>query len=265
MKTINTINIKQIIIKIIALLALSSQTYAGMIIDVSGGGGMWFVAPSGDFKYNSADNTKITDALGSSSNAQPYIYADINHFIPFVPNVNLNYQALSFGKTADLANVKFGDKTFSANTKTNLDLPQIDILLYWNVPLIKTLTAGVANIEWGIDYKLFSGSMSLKNNINEKKVGLDFGLPMLYLGGGVDIPFAPIELNAKLKGISYKSSSIFDIDAKISYTALSIALIDLKIDGGYKLQSYKLSKDLTNSISTDFSFGGPFVGISAKF
>jgi len=265
MKTINTTNIKQTIIKIIAILALSSQTYAGMLLDVSGGGGLWFVAPSGDFKYNSADNTKITDALGSSSNAQPYIYADVNHFIPFVPNVNLNYQALSFGKTADLANVKFGDKTFSANTKTSVDLSQTDILLYWNVPLIKTLTAGVAKIEWGIDYKMFSGQMKLQNKVDNQKAKLDFGLPMVYLGGGVDIPFAPIELNAKLKGISYKSSSIFDIDAKISYKAFSAALIDFKIDGGYKLQSYKLSKDLTNSISSDFSFGGPFVGISAKF
>ncbi len=260
-----TINIKQIIIKIIALLALSSQTYAGMIIDVSGGGGVWFVAPDGDFKYNSADNTKITDTLGSSSNAQPYVYADINHFVPFVPNLGLNYQALSFAKTSNLAQFQFGDKTFGANTKTTLNLPQIDVLLYWNVPLIKTLTAGVANIEWGIDYKLFSGSMGLKNDINEKKVDLDFGLPMLYLGANFDMPFAPIELDAKIKAIAYQSSNIFDVDAKISYTALSLALIDLKIDGGYKLQSYKLSKDLTNSVSTNFSFGGPFVGISAKF
>ena len=124
-------------------------------------------------------------------------------------------------------------------------------------------TAGVVNLNFGLDAKNLKGTVDTNN---ASPINFDETLPLVYLNARVDLPFAPIDLEATTKAISYDGASISDSEAKISFTLpLPLPLIDFKIDVGYRAQNITIPNSLVSGLNADINTKGAFFGLSAKF
>lgn len=237
---------KKIITTIATTTLLASSVHAFMGLDAEVGVGVWAPKMSGDLTYDGNTrydlNTLGLDDKSFSQNS--YLYADFSHFVPIVPN-------------ARIEQLKYEIK---GSGTTNLSLEQTDLIAYWGVPLISPATAGILEINFGLDIKNIKGDLVVNND----SVSFDESLPLGYLNARIDLPFAPINLEGTIKTIAYDGSSISDNELKIS-GIIDMALIDFTVDVGYRKQNITISDKLVDDFESDMSAEGMFFGVSARF
>lgn len=258
---------------------LTSSATAGMVIDIQAGVGVWQPELTGHVAYGTDnirtkleldDNLKIEDTNSNFNNN--YVYIDIDHFIPILPNLRLERLNYSTKGDATLTNsANFGDISFSNGNAvtTEVDMVQNDVILYWGIPGLNTLSAGILDVDFGLMAKQLDGYYSIyetSNSANGDKVNFDVWIPMGYLAVQVDVPFLPLELEVSTKMISYEDSEISDNMAKASLALpIPIPLIDTKLDIGYREQTLKIDPNLIGNFDADIKAKGIFFGLSAKF
>lgn len=255
------------LLSISAIFALTTFANAGAILDFEAGTGVWMASPSGTIKYDStqAGTSVNLKNLGLDTTNNSYYYADFNHFVPIIPNIRVEKQNLSISGTSTGQAFIFGGTTFNTNqtVKTDLKLTQNDFIFYWGVPGLKLATAGILDVNLGVDLKYIQGG---KMTIDNKTADLDAIIPMGYLNAVVNVPFAPISISATAKQITYKNSSIKDNSAKLSYKLpLPMPLIDIKLEAGYKQQTIEISDKLVDNVNANIDNSGMFFGLNAKF
>lgn len=263
---------KKIIVSATASIALAASVHAGVLVDFEAGAGVWMADPSGHIAYgNSSSASKLDlNTMNVDNSTNNYLYADFNHFVPIIPNIRVERQDLSTSGTATLTtNATFGNQTFTAgnSVKTDLEMTQNDFIVYWGIPGLNLLTAGILDVNFGIDMKQLDGTqIKLSNNATSVKTDIDAWIPLGYLNAVVDVPFAPISVSGTLKQISYKNSKIAEQSAKISYKLpIPLPIIDFKLEGGYKKQSVVITDKLVDDVDIDVNFKGMFFGLTAKF
>jgi outer membrane protein len=240
---------KKIVLSTAVALMMATSANAFMGINAEVGGGVWAPTLSGHANIGGAGpidfSSKNMDDKSFSGNN--YMYADFSHFVPIIPNIRaekLNYN-------------------IDSASGTKVDMKQTDIIAYWGVPLIGLATAGVLNINFGLDAKNLKGTIDTDN---ASPKDFDETLPLLYLNARVSVPFAPINLEATTKAISYDGASISDSEAKVSVKLpIPLPLIDFKVDLGYRVQNITIPDSLVGGLDAKVDTKGMFFGMSAKF
>ena len=259
--------------------SMVTSTLNAAVIDIDAGIGIWQPTLTGSMKYGTNtisstivldDDLDIKDTHGDFDNN--YVYIDLDHFLPIIPNARVERLNYSTTSSAILkTNVKFGNVDFSQNQAviTEVDMVQTDLIAYWSVPLLSTVTAGILDIDYGLMVKKIDGYYAIYDKNNPSygdKVDLNKNIPMGYLAAKVDLPALPVSFEATHKVISYKDSQISDSSLKMSLTLpIPIPLIDTKIDFGYRKQIFKIDDSLISSFNSDIEAKGIFFGMSAKF
>lgn len=243
---------KKIVLSTTVALMMATSANAFMGINAEVGAGAWIPELSGDATVKIANTTSTVDFSSAnmddkSASGNNYYYADFSHFVPIIPNIR-----------AEKLNYKI-----DSSSGAKVDMKQTDIIAYWGVPLVGLATAGVLNINFGLDAKNLKGTIATSSG-NPKS--FDETLPLGYLNAKVSIPFAPINLEATTKMISYDGSSISDNEAKVSVKLpIPLPLIDFKVDLGYRAQNVTISDKLVGGLKADVDAKGMFFGMSAKF
>jgi len=257
---------KKILLSSIAsmVIATSASAFAGLNVEV--GGGLWQPSLSGHVKYlgNNIDfDTLNPDDDTTSGNN--YLYLDFSHFVPMIPNIRV--EKLNYNITGDATlTTTFDGKDFAGNVKSELDMKQTDIIAYWGVPFLGVATAGILNVNFGLDAKNLNGYIELDDGTKTGKASFDETLPLLYLNAKIDIPATPIELSATTKQLSYDGASISDNQAKLSVKLpIPLPLIDFKFDIGYKSQNITIPDSLVDNLDAKIDTEGVFFGLNAKF
>jgi outer membrane protein len=252
----------------LTMAATSANAIAGLV-DVEIGAGVWNASPSGQITYgkNVTDEIDFKDDLKLDDTSNSYMYLRFDHFIPIVPNVRLEQQNYTTtGKGAISVATGFGDVSITGNTETDVKLNQQDIILYWGIPGLNALTAGVLDIELGIDVKKIDGELTVTDGTNTDTVDFSVPVPMGYAAVLVDIPFIPVGLEVSTKMISSGDSKIQDTKAKVDVTLpLPIPLIELAVEGGMKQQTIQIADDLVDDLDMKFQTSGIFFGANVKF
>lgn len=258
---------KKIVLSSIATLAIFSQANAGMLLDITAGAGTWNAAPSGDMRYSGSTIDLENDLKLEKNSDNYYVYVDVDHAVPVLPNVRIERQELKTTGTANLANIQFGNQSFNLNTTTNMDLSQNDYSFYWGIPGLNLASIGMIDIGLGINVKQFDGSIELQDSTGNKEVvALNYFVPMGYASLTIDPPVIPAKFFTSYKVISYQDSGLRDFMAKVMINLpIPLPLIDFTFDLGYKEQSLKIDESLSDDINTDIKFSGMTFGISAKF
>jgi outer membrane protein len=239
---------KKIVLSSAVALMMATSANAFMGINAEVGGGLWAPSLSGHATVAGTpkdfSSSNMNDKSFSGNN---YMYADFSHFVPIIPNIRaekLNYN-------------------IDSASGTKVDMKQTDIIAYWGVPLIGLATAGVLNINFGLDAKNIKGTIATSST-NPKS--FDETLPLGYLNARVSIPFAPINLEATTKALSYDGASISDTEAKVSVKLpIPLPLIDFKVDIGYRAQNITIPDSLVSGLDAKVDTKGMFFGMSAKF
>lgn len=208
-------------------------------------------------------NLKDTMNLGDHADLLGTI--KFKHFIPIIPNVYINYLPMSFnGDKTITSNINYGGQTFQSSTllHSELTLNALDVGLFYDIPLIKTATAGILEPEIGINIRSLSfngkvtGTVSgVPNTTQEKSASVP--IPMLYVGLGI-YPIKLVSLNAQIKTISLGGNGITEWNAELGIHPVPVLFVAL----GYTSQKMTLD---TDNIKSDISFSGPYVAIGAAF
>jgi len=235
------------------------------LVDVEVGAGIWSPNLDGNVRYDGV--TKGTDVdfkddLDLEADSGAYAYVRVDHFLPFVPNVRVEMQ--NYSASGDkIKTVKFGDTTLSGTVSTDITLDQKDFILYWGIPGVNALSAGVLDIELGLDYKKFDGEIKLEDSSgNSNSVDIDSGIPLGYGAVLVDLPMLPLRFEASIKTLG----KVFnETKAKADFTFLNLAVIKAALEVGYKKQVLDIDDDVVDDLTLKIDNSGLFYGVNVRF
>ncbi len=230
-------------------LGLSCTAQADTIFGIYAGGGSW----SADMEGNIGKPSASLSDLGTKERNNTYYYIALEHPIPLIPNVKLQYNDISSSQRGS-ADFTLGNTNFTGNVNTTIDLSSTDATFYYE------LLDNWLNLDVGITVRKYDGELSASSDTASKKVSVDTPLPLLYGKFRFDLPFSGLSANVEGNYVSYKDSSISDYNASLSYTFES--LLDLGFEVGYRQLSVQLDDD---DIQTDVKLKGPYAALLFHF
>jgi len=253
-------------LSIIALSAMVSTAAYADFVRVEMGAGAFMAEPSGDINYDVngiVDTVNVKDTLGYSSESMPYLWLNIKHPIPVLPNLRLEY--VNVNSSGNSGSFSWEGNPVPTGTKSELTLTQYDAVLYYNL-LDNTFWT---TLDLGLDVKMIQSNYTIAPQIgfggyagyNESK---DVVVPMAYLRGRVEIPATNFGFEADVKYIGDGTSEISDIRLKADYTLDFVPVVQPALEVGYRIQKFKL-QDNSNDVKTDLNYSGVYVGLMLRF
>jgi outer membrane protein len=250
-----------------AMLAMAAQAD---LLRVEAGAGAFIAEPSGTLTYEDGTNSvnvNATDNLGYDKESLPYVWLNVKHPIPIVPNLRLEYLDVNFkGKSKDVTwgtNVGGGlTVPVPDGTTSELSLTQYDAVLYYNL-LDNTFWT---TIDLGLDVKFIEGSYKIDANSPYPGYDESFSaaIPMGYLRGRVQIPATGLGVEGDIKYITYSDSELMDARIKADWTMEFVPVIQPGIEVGYRVQKVNIDEsDYSTKVDVDFS--GVYVGLMLRF
>jgi outer membrane protein len=253
------------IITLCVLLAVPATSHAVLgLFGAEGAIGWAQYTPSGNISYQ-GESIDLENDLGFDQESG--LTARLKIELPaFIPNIYLMYQPMEFeGTGSKSTSFQFGDLTFGANASlsSKLTLNLTDIALYYGIPGLKLATAGVLDVELGLNLRL----MDLKAQITNVPAGsetLEFLVPppMLYLGILVDLPFIPLGLDTEARILPYGDNHMYSLIGRLKYI-FPMPVLKIFVAAGYRYDDI-VFKDIEDS-DGEITFSGPFLEAGFKF
>lgn len=250
-------------ITLLLLTAMVSWAHAAGLEMAVGG---WQQNPSGTLSYQASsidDVLNIEDDLNFDTENR--VLGRLKIDMPaFLPNIYLMAAPMEFeGTGRKSVNFTFGDQTFGANTDlySKVKLNQYDISLYYGIPALHTATAGVLNIDLGLNARIVDLSAEVSGQTSgvdvSEKESLTVVLPMAYLAVQI-MPTDNFAIEAEVRGISISDNSLWSFIGRLRLNIAGPAFVA----GGYRLDTLDID---TEDVVVDADFGGPFVEVGLKF
>jgi outer membrane protein len=237
------------------LLAAAPAMVSADVLGFAIGAGVWNETPGGGIrKITETTDVSVKDDLFWTEESQGYLFATLEHPVPLLPNVRLNYVKLDHSGSGETGfGFDFDDISFSGNVANEFTIEQTDLLLYYEV------LDNVVSLDLGLNVRLLDIAYSIVDeNSNTTSGSVSAPVPMLYgLIGGT--PWPGVLISAEGSFISYSGSTISDFNAKIAYTTNFL----VGFEAGYRTQTIEL--DDVDDTTANLDFKGPFIGAYLKF
>ncbi|HYA86293.1 MAG TPA: TIGR04219 family outer membrane beta-barrel protein [Nitrospirota bacterium] len=242
---------------VIAIIAVPYRAFAFLGVEV--GVGYWQQSPSGTISYQGTSDLDLKNDLFLSEKGQAFYRVKAE--LPLIlPNIYFLATPMSFEGSGTLTRqITYGNTTFNVTTpiQTNVKLNQYDLALFYPIPLLKTATVGVLNVELGLNARKidFEGTIS-QDSLSASK-SLSIYLPMVYAGVQVK-PISLFAIEGEFRGIAIGENHYYDYIAKLKVNPVPI----FYISGGYRSQDIKINQ---SDVMADVRFSGPFVEAGFSF
>jgi outer membrane protein len=245
-------------------LAPGAATAAGIELAV----GVWNQTPKGNISYKpitGLDNLSIKDNLKYSDENRVFGRVKIDTPLLF-PNIYLMATPMEFSEAGSKnTQFQFGNTTFDANVPftSELRLDHYDLGLYYGVPALKTATAGILNVDLGIDARVIdfkariTGQDTTTGLIITESKAVVIPLPMLYLGFQVK-PVKWLSAEGEARGLAYGGDHYYDLIGRVKIKPFGPVFAA----AGYRYEKVKIDRD---DVKADASFGGPFGEVGIEF
>ena len=242
-------------------LVWASASAAATLFGVYAGGGVWSQDISGDAQSSSVpsalNNLDLQQDLGFGTKRNVQLYAGLEHPIPVLPNIRLDYSEISQTATGQLDRViEFSGRSFdlSADVLSEVDLEQTDLILYYEI------LDNLVSVDLGLGARHIEGFVRVADASGFSSAEFEGILPMGYLGVRGDLPFTGWWAGGSVRGVAYKGDSLFDATAKFGWESK----LGLGIEAGYRIMELEL--DAFDDVqSADLSIKGPFAGLTFSF
>ncbi len=248
---------------------LSGLLLAGMlgasaqadIVRVEMGAGAWMNEFSGTVSSTTLPAPITAEVLGYDKETKGYAWLNIKHPVPVLPNLRLEYAAVDFSGTSTAAFTYKGD-AYTINTKSDLTLDQIDVIMYYNI-LDNT---GWTTIDLGLDVKLVDLAFNASSGVNTIAETETLPIPMAYGRLRFELPGTDLGVEGNAKYTAYKNSKVTDYSIKADYTLVDILPVDVALEVGYRFQQFDIDgTDFSTETTADFEIDGVFAGATIKF
>jgi len=234
------------------------------------GGGIWYNDVSGDIKYKNNPTIDI-DILNYDTEIRPYVWAELTHPVPILPNLRLEYFRNEFSDRSS-EDFYWEDVHFKADSYTKMQLKQFDMIAFYQITPLDWIA-----LDLGLDVKyikfLFEaeGLAQITGIINPVKVNYQIEednlfIPFPYTKLKLQVPGTGLEFEGEAKFIGYKNTTAYDLSIKASYF-FNILAIQAGVEAGYRFEKLDLDQDDFGSIKfdADIDMYGPFTGIAVRF
>lgn len=230
------------------------------------GGGVWSqdvegsaasLGQSNGLLDQSTNTLDLEDDLGFAKQDNVFLYVGLEHGISVLPNVRIDYSELTQSADGQLdRSLNFNGQTFdfSTNLRSEVDLEQTDILLYYQ------LLDSVLELDIGLGVRHVDGFVSVVDEEGSSAAEFRGVIPIVYAGGRIDLPLTGLWLSAQARGLAYKGDQLVDADARIGWESE----LGLGLELGYRVMDLELD-EFDDIDSADLSFAGPFAGLNYRF
>ena len=209
-----------------------------------------------DLSGKAGKNNDVVDVendLDLESDTNANLSAYLEHPVPVLPNVRLNYTRIEQSGRGELS-TGFDSVPGAAEVDSDLDLNQFDVTLYYEV------LDNWANLDLGVTARNLDGELIVRErttNGQVSKTEVDGVIPMGYLAARFDLPFTGVSVGGEANLISFDGDCIYDYNA---YGQYELSLLQLR--AGYR----QISIDYEDSDDRlDIELGGPFVSAGLTF
>jgi len=242
-------------------LLYSPVTASATVFGVYAGGGVWSQDVDGDAQSSTVativNQLDLQQDLGFGTKRNVLLYAGLEHPIPVLPNVRVDYAEIAQNADGQLNRViEFSGQTFdiAANVRSEVDLEQVDLILYYE------LLDNVVSLDLGVGARHVEGFVSISNTAGIGSAEFSGVLPLAYVAARGDLPFTGWSVGGEIRGVTYKGDSLLDASARIGWESK----LGLGLEAGYRLMELDL-EDFDDVQSADLSIKGPFVGVTFSF
>ena len=156
----------------------------------------------------------LTDYLRDHSDKRAgYLYVTIKHPLPILPNIRFEYVGVkSGGELTYSTDLGFPIGVVEIGTESQFFLTQYDTILFYNL-LVNTF---YMSFDLGVDVKYINTQYYVPElSVDETSSSI---VPMVYLRGRVDAPFAALGLESDIKYITDGELTVYDVRIKVDYT-----------------------------------------------
>lgn len=238
-----------------------STAHAALGFNVSLGGGVWSQKPSGYINFSSngqqSTDVSVNNDLGLSSKTQGYVWINIQHPIPVLPDIKIEYSDIdTSGSHVLTRSIVYGGKTYQSSERVNssLKLTQTDLIFYYQ-PI-----NNVIKLRLGMDVKAMSLRADLSSANQSSSANGSLVVPMLYAGLQADLPLTGLNVAVDGSYIGDGTDYLSDYKARINY----VTDIGLGLQAGYREMALKVGSSRINP-NGDIKFKGAFAGIFYDF
>lgn len=250
---------KKSYLPVLVAILISPSAFADTLGITVGAAG-WHYDISGTARYQSDDPANDVDLnrdLGYDDDSLVYFYAQLEHPVPLLPNINLRYTKIDTSANGRLTrSFTYGGKTFNVgeNVSSEAKVEKTDITLFYS-PL-----DNVVNLDVGMTVSYIDGRSSITGSTSGREnADVSGWVPMVYAGIGADLPLTGVSVSAEGAGIKYQDSDFYDFSLHLNY----ITPWHLGFDVGYR--KLKLNLDDFDDSFADVEFDGPFAGAYFHF
>ena len=240
----------------------SANTCFAFGIEVAGGG--WYPSPNGYFSYNTIlphDKLDLEQDLNYGSELSGFGRIKIDMPM-FMPNIYVMGTLLKYEETASMPmNFNFGDYTFSGNVnfKSKLKLNHLDVALFYGVPMLETATAGILNLDLGLNLRIvdFEAEIDQPDTGLKEKQSYIVPIPTVYVGAQVK-PLDWLAVEGEARGIVFSDNWHYSVIGRLKIKPIG----PLFAAGGYRYDKIKFDEQ---DIKVDADFSGPFAEVGFEF
>ena len=255
---------------IILSLCFVAPPVSAADLSISAGGGVWRTDGSGELRFEDSPAVDI-DYLDYDKENRGYVWAEIRHPVPFLPNMRIEYSDLKFSGHSSESFV-WDDIAYEGDTYSETTLTQLDMIIFYNV-----LSLPWMDLDLGADVKYIDftfeaegegedvGDPGTTTVITTEEDETAF-IPFIYSRARFNIPATNIGIEGDIKYITYKSTTVLDTSIKANYL-FNLKAVQLGIEAGYRFESIDIEEDDFSGLDfdIDIEIEGPFAGLIFKF
>lgn len=242
----------------VLLMAGSASGAPGF--EVGARGAYWFPELSGNARTSAAGDTRFDfkDTLGVGDENIPFGEA---HLRFGNMTLRVGYAQFTFDGNKELTQtVVFNGVAYSAtdNVISSHDLKLLDGEVQYDFLRPDVGIAGF-NIGLLLKVKYVDGKIELRS-VSQGATSKDFKTPIPMVGAAAGAGFLKdmVRVDARVSGIAYSGTHLYDVDAYASFAPLPF----VRIQGGYRYIDLKIDEDDTLA---SFKLNGPYLGGQLSF
>lgn len=240
------------------MLLIPAASY-GMGFELAVGG--WYTSPQGELSYDSAEPDIMIDLEDDFAYDDEWnLSGRAKLEIPIVPNIYLMATPLKYEETGSKdTSFTFGDVEFSAGTdiESKLTLKMYDVGLYYGLPFLELATAGIFDVELGVNARILDIEASIEQDSLEESDDFTGAYPLAYLGARIS-PVDNLAFEVEARGITYSDVTLFSAIGRLKISPIG----PLFIAGGYRYEILDVEID---DFVVDTHFKGPIAEAGFQF
>jgi outer membrane protein len=238
------------------LITHSVPSAADTVFGIYAGAGTWQQEFSGDFRSGITD-IDIDEDLGIDDEMNNVFYIAVEHPVPLLPNLRLNYVKFEVtGQSTLTRTIDFNGIIFNLDedVATDLEVTQGDAVLYYE------LLDNYVSLDIGIAARYMDGYVELISDSTLSKAEFTAVIPMLYGRARADLPFSGLWIGAEVMGSGYDGNQLIDANAQIGWESP----MGLGAEVGYRLLDFDI-KDLDDVDEAGIDVAGPYFALNFHF